>query len=98
VCLTQPGKKVKTASYKIEIRSDWNSVKLGVMYDLLKQKFNIESLRNKLLDTGNDNIVEGNTWNDTFWGVDIKSTPNVGENWLGRLIMDIRTKIKNGKL
>jgi ribA/ribD-fused uncharacterized protein len=97
-CLSMSPGDVKKASKLISIREDWDSVKLSIMYELLKQKFTQEPFRTNLIETRNENIVEGNRWNDTFWGVDIKNTPNVGENWLGRLIMDIRTKIKNGKL
>lgn len=97
-CLSMSPGDVKKESKRITLREDWEVVKLAIMYNLLKQKFTQEPFRTNLLGTRNENIVEGNRWNDTFWGVDIKATPNVGENWLGRLIMDIRTKLKNGKL
>lgn len=97
-CLTMSPGDVKKASKMIKLRDDWENVKLAIMYNLLKQKFAQEPFRTNLIETRNENIVEGNRWNDTFWGVDIKSSPNIGENWLGRLIMDVRTKIKNGKL
>ncbi len=97
-CLSMSPGDIKKASKSISLRDDWEVVKLSIMYNLLKQKFTQEPFRTSLLGTKNENIVEGNRWNDTFWGVDIKSNPNVGENWLGRLIMDIRTKLKNGKL
>lgn len=97
-CLSMSPGDVKKASRLISVREDWESVKLSVMYELLKQKFTQEPFRTDLLNTRGENIVEGNRWNDTFWGVDVKATPNIGENWLGRLIMDIRTKLKNGKL
>lgn len=97
-CLNLSPGDIKKASRLITVREDWEVVKLSIMYELLKKKFTQEPFRTDLLNTRGENIVEGNRWNDTFWGVDIKSNPNVGENWLGRLIMDIRTKIKNGKL
>ena len=53
-------------------------------------KFNIPELKQKLLETGNTELVEGNTWGDTFWGV-----YNVeGENILGRLLMKVREELK----
>ncbi len=97
-CLDNPPNIVKKESKNIKLRDDWEDVKLGIMYECLKQKFIQEPLRSKLLATGNENIVEGNYWNDTFWGVDLKQDPNVGENHLGRLIMYIRIQLKNGKL
>ena len=43
-------------------------------------------LKAKLVATGNQELVEGNTWYDTFWG----KCGGVGENWLGRLLMAYR--------
>lgn len=97
-CQTYPPNEVKKKSREVTLREDWNDVKLKIMYNILVLKFTQEPFKTKLLATGTENIVEGNYWQDTFWGVDLKETPNVGENWLGRLIMDIRTKLKNGKL
>jgi ribA/ribD-fused uncharacterized protein len=67
-------------------RDDWDTIKLEVMRRLLLQKFAIPELRQKLLDTGDARIIEGNTWGDTFWGV----CRGNGTNHLGRLIEDIR--------
>ena len=97
-CLQNPPNICKKESRNIEVRKDWDDIKLSVMYDLLIQKFSQEPFRTKLLDTGNENIQEGNYWNDTFWGVDLKQNPNVGENNLGRLIMYIRILLKQGRL
>lgn len=97
-CLENPPNICKKKSRNIEVREDWDNIKLSVMYDLLIQKFSQEPFRTKLLATGNENIQEGNYWNDTFWGVDLKQNPNTGENNLGRLIMYIRILLKQGKL
>lgn len=93
-CLIMPPNVVKKKSREVKLREDWDNVKLHIMYELLKIKFSYEPFKSKLIATGLENIVEGNVWNDKFWGVDIKVTPNQGENWLGRLIMDIRQKIR----
>ena len=58
----------------------------------LIQKFNQEPYKSKLLNTENEFIQEGNMWNDKFWGVCLKT--GKGENNLGRMIMDIRTKLR----
>lgn len=69
-------------------------VKLVVMNSLLKQKFNKEPFRTWLLATGNEELIEGNTWGDVFWGV----CDGKGENNLGRLLMRIREELSsNGK-
>lgn len=69
---------------------NWEHVKVSIMRDLVKQKFQkYPKLRAKLLATGQHMLIEGNHWNDTFWGV----CKGVGENWLGRILMEIRAEL-----
>lgn len=82
---------IKRKSREIELRSDWDNIKLKVMADCLTQKFNTEPFKTKLLETKNEPLQEGNFWNDKFWGVCLKT--NVGENHLGKLIMKIRSSL-----
>ena len=73
---------------------DWNGYKkLMLMKRILHIKFGKEhpDLQLKLLQTGDEEIVEGNYWNDTYWGV----CEGVGENHLGKLLMEIREELKN---
>jgi ribA/ribD-fused uncharacterized protein len=70
-------------------RPDWQDVNLGIMEDLLRQKFSDLRLRRMLVGTGKEELVEGNTWHDFFWGV----CNGVGENHLGKLLMKIREEI-----
>jgi ribA/ribD-fused uncharacterized protein len=80
---------VKRQSRKIQLIADWNdSWRLRIMEDLLRMKFQQEPYCSKLLATGNQNIQEGNRWNDKFFGVCLKT--GIGENHLGRIIMKIR--------
>jgi ribA/ribD-fused uncharacterized protein len=76
----------KREGKKLKIRSQWNSIKLTVMYNLLLRKFYDPELRQKLLDTGDEDLIEGNTWGDTYWGV----CDGIGENHLGKLLMKVR--------
>ncbi len=76
------------------LKSDWEEIKIKVMGFLLMQKFQDGILQDQLIETGNQNLIEGNTWGDTFWGV----CNGVGENHLGRLLMKVRYKIVNGRL
>lgn len=85
--------EIKKLSHNLKPTKNWNNVKLDIMYKLLKIKFSKEPFKSLLLNTENQNIVEGNNWDDTFWGVDVNSTPNYGENHLGRLIMKIRDEL-----
>tara|TARA_X000000950_G_scaffold275091_1_gene360972 strand:- start:390 stop:827 length:438 start_codon:yes stop_codon:yes gene_type:complete len=82
--------KSKRKGKKLVLRSDWDQVKIGVMKDILKCKFSQNpELKQKLIDTGNAEIIEGNDWFDTFWGV----CKGKGENHLGKLLMLIRKEI-----
>jgi len=84
-----PG-RAKRAGKKVTKRADWDNVKVGIMEDVVFSKFDQnEALKSKLISTGDALIVEGNTWNDTFWGV----CRGVGDNNLGKVLMRVRDKI-----
>lgn len=89
--LATPG-EAKKYGKKVQLRPDWNEVKVYIMWDLVKKKFECEKLRQMLLDTGDEELVEVNSWNDCFWGV----CEGKGENYLGRILMHIRREIKSG--
>lgn len=80
-----PG-KAKRMGKEITIRQDWNEVKVGIMKKLLEQKFSKPALKKMLLETGDEEIIEGNEWGDTFWGI----CNGKGSNILGKLLMEIR--------
>ena len=82
------GKSAKALGRKIKLREDWSDIREKVMEYLVKVKFSNEDLKNKLLSTGNAVLIEGNYWNDRFWGVDLRS--GLGENKLGKILMKVR--------
>jgi len=71
-------------------RRQWDQRKLGVMRQLLVQKFANSELAKALLETGDRELIEGNWWGDTYWGV----CRGVGENHLGKLLMEIRAGMR----
>jgi len=79
----------KRAGRKVALRRDWERVKLGIMESLLRTKFSEPGLMAQLLETGERELVEGNTWNDRFWGV----CRGAGANHLGRLLMKVRSEL-----
>jgi len=81
--------KAKRLGKKITIRSEWDSVKLGIMEELTRQKFSKEPFKSKLIDTGNLEIQEGNSWGDIYWGI----CDGKGENNLGKIIMKVRSDL-----
>ena len=82
-------KQAKHLGYLVTLRKDWEKVKLQVMEDLLQQKFKHPDLRAKLIATYPEELIEKNTWNDTFWG----QCKGKGENHLGKLLMKIREEL-----
>lgn len=75
----------------IRLRPDWEEVKLEVMYDVCKAKFtSATELAEKLLETGNELLEEGNTWGDSYWG----TCYGFGDNNLGKILMKIREELR----
>jgi ribA/ribD-fused uncharacterized protein len=76
---------------RITLRSDWEAVKVELMRELIGIKFARGSeLAERLLATGEGELVEGNWWGDRFWGV----CDGRGENWLGRLLVECRAALR----
>ena len=82
--------QAKRMGRRVALRPDWEDVKESVMLEGLYLKFADEQLADWLLETGDEELVEGNTWLDTTWGV----CNGVGENKLGKLLMRVRQMIK----
>ena len=85
-----PG-EAKRLGRKIQLRPDWEKIKDKVMLTGLRKKFADPELRSLLLSTGDEELIEGNYWGDTYWGV----CNGVGQNKLGKLLMQVREEIKN---
>ena len=83
-CAT-PG-RAKRKGRKIKIRPGWNKSRVDIMLGLLEKKFRDPVLKKQLLDTGDDELIEGNSWGDVYWGV----CKGKGENMLGKLLMALR--------
>ena len=84
--------KAKSLGRKVDLRPDWEEVKLGLMYEIVKAKFEQnDDLRELLMQTGNKILVEGNNWNDVFWGMSIKT--GLGKNHLGKILMRVRAEL-----
>lgn len=85
------GKQAKALGRKVLLRSDWEAIKIDVMRWVIHEKFNQNAdLANKLLNTDPYMLIEGNTWNDTFWGV----CRGKGQNHLGQILMAERDRLR----
>src|SRR5512146_1316947 len=86
--------QAKRAGRKVDLRADWEQVKLDIRRQLLRQKCAREPLRAMLLATGEALLVEGNCWHDNFFGVcSCPACGGRGQNWLGRLLMEVRAEL-----
>ena len=95
---TPPKKKL---GKNILFREDWTEEnRISIMSYLVFQKFSKDShLRNKLIATGERQLVEANSWSDRFWGVNYKKSglvwfPDDGRNKLGKILMTTRNALK----
>lgn len=83
--------KAKRMGRHVQLRGDWENIKDSIMEELIIQKFTKNSyLKQQLLETGDKKLIEGNDWNDTYWGV----CGGIGENHLGRILMEVRGMLK----
>ena len=79
-----------------KLRYDWEDVKDEVMLIGLRLKFSNPALRTQLLMTGDEELVEGNWWHDNTWGNCSCDAcrPVIGQNRLGKLLMQVRQEIR----
>lgn len=84
--------KAKAKGRNVILRSDWEQIKNKIMYEICYAKFTQNpELKEKLLATGDEELVEGNTWHDTYWGVCNRR----GKNKLGKILMRVREELRN---
>lgn len=84
----------KRLGRQVPLRDDWKDIREDVMARCLWAKFQDPQLREKLLRTGESELVDGHSGSpDLIWGYHIPSQK--GENRLGILLMDLRAQLKD---
>ena len=80
----------------IPFRPAWsNDIRIRLMRDLLWQKFTAPDLRQRLIATGDEMLIESGHWHDVFFGVcSCPKCGGKGQNWLGVLLMEIRAECR----
>ena len=90
-----PG-QAKRMGRNVKLRPDWEKIKVDIMRLGLILKFTDAALAEKLIATGDEELVEGNWWHDQTWGscfcADHCRTP--GRNLLGMLLMELRKELQ----
>jgi len=77
------------------LRNNWSDIKVDVMIDALRMKFDQnEKYKEYLVQTDGYELVEGNWWHDNFWGNCYcdKCESIKGTNMLGRCLMNLRDR------
>lgn len=75
----------------VSMRPEFVENRIQIMLELVRQKFGNPALRDSLMATCNQTLIEGNTWNDRFWG---QCPIGVGRNELGTILMKVREEIR----
>lgn len=84
-----PG-EAKKRGRNIQMSEHFEGMKDEIMLRLVRIKFSQPYLAEKLLATGDRELIEGNWWGDTYWGV----CKGVGENRLGKILMRVRDELR----
>jgi len=89
-----PG-KAKRLGQSVKPRPDWDNIKVDLMDNLLRIKFSSPWFCEFLRKTKQKELIEGNVWHDNFWGncTCDKCKNIIGQNMLGKLLMQIRSEI-----
>lgn len=82
---------------RVTLRPGWDHLRFGIMETLVRHKFTRHAeLREKLLATGDTELIEGNTWRDMTWGAVWNNDKGrwVGKNHLGQILMKVRDELR----
>jgi ribA/ribD-fused uncharacterized protein len=86
------GRNESSSSFRSD---DWMDVRVDVMRKVIEEKFSHnDDLSALLLATGEKKLVERSAI-DSFWG---DGPDGNGENWLGKVIMEVRDKLQKEKI
>lgn len=84
-------KRAKQLGRKAQLRHDWEDIKVEIMHALVRDKFRSHpELTHRLISTGDQTLIEGNWWQDRFWGM----CEGEGRNELGKILMKVREELR----
>lgn len=87
---TCPPVQAKSLGKTASPTASWHDYKVRIMEDLVRQKFSLSStMKKQLLQTYPGELIEGNSWGDTFWG----KCKGIGQNQLGKILMKVRAEL-----
>lgn len=86
----------KRQGRRVALRPGWDTgVRVWAMQRVLTAKYALPGLAQRLVDTGDLELVETNHWHDQFWGSCFcpRHEPVPGANMLGELTMAVRAHL-----
>lgn len=93
IASTESPDEAKKLGKKPSLPENWQNRRKYIMLEIVTAKFaQNPELRERLLDTEDQLLVELNWWNDTYWGADSKT--GEGKNMLGRILMEVRSSLQ----
>ena len=80
--------------------ANWDEISPAIMKDILRAKFSVPELAEKLRSTGDAYLEEGNHWHDNRWGRCIceKCSDKPKLNLLGKILMEIRDELNKTEI
>lgn len=82
-------KAAKKLGRTITMYNDFNNDRYSIMEQLIDIKFNNKYFARQLLNTKDEELIEGNNWNDKYWG----RCNGEGQNNLGKILMCKREQL-----
>lgn len=83
--------EAKKLGHLVQVTPDWQSRRVDEMHHIVRIKFqDNKELGQRLLQTGDEPLIEEAGWPDYFWGVH----NGRGQNQLGRILMQVRQELK----
>lgn len=86
----------KRLGRKIQMKDNWMDIRNEVMELIVRAKFQQNTnLKDLLIETGDLPIIELNNWGDTYWGMTEYMGIRKGQNFLGKILMKIRSELSS---
>lgn len=93
-----PWEAKRLGRWGVKLREDWETVKYERMKFWLDWKFAQAPFDALLENTGEATLIEGNGHGDDIWGCIWRDGNWVGQNHLGRLLMQVRSERRQARL
>ena len=79
-----------------DLPENWREISYGIMLEVVRAKFSLPEMKEKLLATGDAELVEGNNHHDNLWGncACPRCAAKAGQNRLGKILMQVREELK----